>query len=296
MWQRAWRTRAPSACSPEPAPQARPGTAPGTTARRWWPGPATERGRQGVSSGSPCCCSDGTAALRAASQGVDPPPKCPSVPPPPQGSPAGPAAARACMFRRKIIEIPAIYIYPAPSMRLVVSSLALCGVSSAYQATTARPGALANQVTMMAKSKARPRSLTQPAAAPRLPGLRPSCSHRAALVHRSRRCSMRLMGSRATLERRTASIRSACPTPSTWCASAPPAQRTRDAILGVSAVHCALCRGSWVVPPVRPTRGDRSIGLHPPIPEAVPRCRGGGGVGRPSCDRACAASTGSYGA
>ena len=128
-------------------------------------------------------------------------------------------------------------------MRLVVSSLALCGVSSAYQATTARPGALANQVTMMAKSKARPRSLTQPAAAPRLPGLRPSCSHRAALVHRSRRCSMRLMGSRATLERRTASIRSACPTPSTWCASAPPAQLARDAILGVSAVHCALCRG-----------------------------------------------------
>ena len=41
MWQRAWRTRAPSACSPEPAPQARPGTAPGRTARRWWPGPAT---------------------------------------------------------------------------------------------------------------------------------------------------------------------------------------------------------------------------------------------------------------
>ena len=33
---------------------------------------------------------------------------------------------------------------------------------------------------------------------------------------------------------------------------APPTQLTRDAMLGVSAVHCALCRGSWVVPPVRP--------------------------------------------
>ena len=42
--------------------------------------------------------------------------------------------------------------------------------------------------------------------------------------------------------------------------------------VGVSAVHCALCRGSWVVPPVRPTRGGRSIGLHSPNPEAVPRC------------------------
>ena len=170
----------------------------------------------------------------------------------PRGALAGPAAPRACMFSGgKLSRSVAIYIYPA-SMRAVVSSLALCGVSSAYQATTARPGALANQVTMMAKSKARPRSLTQPAAAPRLPGLRRSCSHRAALVDRSRRCSMRLRGSRATLERRTASIRSACPTLSTWCASAPPAQLTRDAMLGVSAVHCALCRGSWVVPPVRP--------------------------------------------
>lgn len=42
-------------------------------------------------------------------------------------------------------------------MRSVVV-LALCGVCSAYQATTARTGALANQVTMMAKSKARPRT------------------------------------------------------------------------------------------------------------------------------------------
>ena len=164
-------------------------------------------------------------------------------------------------------------------MRLVVSSLALCGVSSAYQATTARPGALANQVTMMAKSKARPRSLTQPAAAPRLPGLRPSCSHRAALVHRSRRCSMRLMGSRATLERRTASTRSACPTPSTWCAAPHLLSLPEMRCWGCLQCLCPVTR-CWVVPPVRPTRGDRSIGLHPPIPEAVPRCKGGGGVGR----------------
>ena len=40
-------------------------------------------------------------------------------------------------------------------MRSVVV-LALCGVCSAYQATTARTGALANQVTMMAKSKVAP--------------------------------------------------------------------------------------------------------------------------------------------
>ena len=49
----------------------------------------------------------------------------------------------------------------AMDMRSVVV-LALCGVCSAYQATTARTGALANQVTMMAKSKARPRSRTRP--------------------------------------------------------------------------------------------------------------------------------------
>ena len=176
-------------------------------------------------------------------------------------------------------------------MRLVVSSLALCGVSSAYQATTARPGALANQVTMMAKSKARPRSLTQPAAAPRLPGLRRSCSHRAALVHRSRRCSMRLMGSRATLERRTASTRSACPTPSTWCAGAPPTQLTRYAMLGVSAVLvpcvavAGLCRLSD--PP-------EAVGLSACIagnPGSSAAVRGGGWLGR-----ACAASTGRNGA
>ena len=41
--QWAWRTQAPSACSPEPAPRARPGTAPGRTAQRWWRGPATEQ-------------------------------------------------------------------------------------------------------------------------------------------------------------------------------------------------------------------------------------------------------------
>ena len=178
-------------------------------------------------------------------------------------------------------------------MRLVVSSLALCGVSSAYQATTARPGALANQVTMMAKSKARPRSLTQPAAAPRLPGLRRSCSHRAALVHRSRRCSMRLMGSRATLERRTASTRSACPTPSTWCAGAPPTQLTRYAMLGVSAVlvpcdavlGCAACQ-------THPRRSVyRRAFTNPGSSAAV---RGGGWVGR--LGRACAASTGRNGA
>jgi len=46
-------------------------------------------------------------------------------------------------------------------MRSVVV-LALCGVCSAYQATTARTGALANQVTMMAKSKARPRTSRRP--------------------------------------------------------------------------------------------------------------------------------------
>ena len=51
----------------------------------------------------------------------------------------------------------------AMDMRSVVV-LALCGVCSAYQATTARTGALANQVTMMAKSKARPRSRTRPPA------------------------------------------------------------------------------------------------------------------------------------
>ena len=56
----------------------------------------SQRERQGVSSGSPCCCSDGTAALRAASQGVDPPPKRPSVPPPPQGSPRS-AGSAACL-------------------------------------------------------------------------------------------------------------------------------------------------------------------------------------------------------
>jgi len=43
----------------------------------------------------------------------------------------------------------------AMDMRSVVV-LALCGVCSAYQATTARTGALANQVTMMAKSKVAP--------------------------------------------------------------------------------------------------------------------------------------------
>ena len=164
-------------------------------------------------------------------------------------------------------------------MRLVVSSLALCGVSSAYQATTARPGALANQVTMMAKSKARPRSLTQPAAAPRLPGLRPSCSHRAALVHRSRRCSMRLRGSRATLERRTASTRSACPTPSTWCAA--------PHLLSLPEMRCWGCL-QCIVPCVavaglcRLSDPSDAVGLSACIAgnPAVPRCKGGGGVGR----------------
>ena len=77
------------------------------------------------------------------------------------------AAAPACLSALKLREIPRYIIYPLFAMRVAVSSLALCGVSSAYQATTARTGALANQVTMMAKSKARPRSLTKPAAAPR---------------------------------------------------------------------------------------------------------------------------------
>ena len=69
----------------------------------------SQRERQGVSSGSPCCCSDGTAALRAASQGVDPPPQRPPVPPPPQGSPSRPgssvclhAAGISIIFRRNI--------------------------------------------------------------------------------------------------------------------------------------------------------------------------------------------------
>ena len=127
-----------------------------------------QREWQGVSSGSACRCSDGTGALRAASQGVDPPPPCPPVPPPPQWAAAELPGGRACMLiRLKLREIPRYIIYPLCAMRVAVSSLALCGVSSAYQATTARTGALANQVTMMAKSKARPRSLTQPAAAPR---------------------------------------------------------------------------------------------------------------------------------
>ena len=111
------------------------------------------------------------------------------------------------------------------------------------------------------------------------PGLRPSCSHRAALVHRSRRCSMRLRGSRATLERRTASTRFACPTPSTWCAGAPPTQLTRDAMLGClqCIVPCVAVAGLC-----RLSDPPEAVGLSACIHQTRKQCRGargGGGVG-----------------
>ena len=109
-----------------------------------------------------------------------------------------------------------------------------------------------------------------------LPGLRPCCSHRDAPVHRSRRCSMRLMGSRATLERRTASTRSAFPPPLTWCAVPPcPASGYQGCDAGCMHVHCALCRGSWVVSSISPTGDGPPIGVPSPTPEAD-RVWGGG--------------------
>ena len=113
-----------------------------------------------------------------------------------------------------------------------------------------------------------------------LPGLRPCCSHRDAPVHRSRRCSMRLMGSRATLERRTASTRSAFPPPLTWCAGRPALpQATRDAMLGVCTciVPCVavaeLCRRS-----VPPEMARLSACIHQPRKQT---CVGGGWGGSP---------------
>jgi hypothetical protein len=87
--------------------------------------------------------------------GATPSAQCAPVQPPPQGRAAKLMRADepACCKRRNLALI-RIYI-SAMDMRSVVV-LALCGVCSAYQATTARTGALANQVTMMAKSKARP--------------------------------------------------------------------------------------------------------------------------------------------
>ena len=86
--------------------------------------------------------------------GATPSAQCAPVQPPPQGRAAKLMRADepACCKRRNLALI-RIYI-SAMDMRSVVV-LALCGVCSAYQATTARTGALANQVTMMAKSKAR---------------------------------------------------------------------------------------------------------------------------------------------
>ena len=111
-----------------------------------------------------CGCSDGTGAL-ARLLGATP--LLPSVLPcslrrrgVPRSSRADePACLRA--KNRGTRDLVVNSYISAMDMRSVVV-LALCGVCSAYQATTARTGALANQVTMMAKSKARPRSRTRP--------------------------------------------------------------------------------------------------------------------------------------
>ena len=84
-----------------------------------------------------------------------------------------------------------------------------------------------------------------------LPGQQPCRSHRDAPVHRSRRCSMRLMGSRATLERRTVSTRSNFPPPSTWCAVPLPCLRlpemrcwvyARASCLVSRQLGCVVCQ------------------------------------------------------
>lgn len=158
-------TQAPSAGSSEPAPQARPATAPGRTAQRWWREPATAArsappsaellsGRMdctealarlfGATPCSPVCSHAASAAAECKRLGLDKP---------------------AC--RQVSVDLRLILI----SMVRAVLLTALCGVCSAYQAATARTGALASQVTMMAKSKARPRS--------------PCPQHRAALCQAS---------------------------------------------------------------------------------------------------------------
>ena len=95
------------------------------------------------------------------SSGQPPPALCAPVQPLPQGRAAELRADTPACLRATTGDLVVNSYISAMDMRSVVV-LALCGVCSAYQATTARTGALANQVTMMAKSKARPRSRTRP--------------------------------------------------------------------------------------------------------------------------------------
>ena len=83
-------------------------------------------------------------------------------------------------------------------------------------------------------------------------------------LDRSRRCSMLLMGSRATSERRTASTRFVFPMPSTWCV-APPAFSGSPEMRAAGCMRANCRHSSRVAQSVSPSEKDRAVGVHPLI-------------------------------